>query len=161
MFILLPPTVSRMIRKAKDSPRITVGKLKRKVGFWGDQVSKTTVRCHLHANKFGELSLEFAKCDRNFDRNCVLYPDKTEIGLLGNQKSRGGSSKGPGSLVRVHGMMTSMKYQDMVFTKTGLLWILQQDNDPKHTSKSTQKWLTEHKTKLRPWPSQSPDLNLS
>ena len=79
------------------------------------------------------------------------------------------SSKGPGNLVRVHGIMNSMKYQDILNLnlaaparklKLGHRWIFQQDNDPKHTSKSTQKWLTEHKIKLLPWPSQSPDLNL-
>ena len=41
--------------------------------------------------------------------------------------------------------------------KLGRRWIFQ-DNDPIHTSKSTQKWVTEHKIKLLP--SQSPDLNL-
>ena len=79
------------------------------------------------------------------------------------------SSKGPGNLVRVHGIMNSMKYQDILNLnlaaparklKLGRRWIFQQDNDPKHMSKSTQKWLTEHKIKLLPWPSQSPDLTL-
>ena len=42
--------------------------------------------------------------------------------------------------------------------KLGHRWIFQQDNDPK-SSKSTHKWLIEHKIKLLPWPSQSPDLN--
>ncbi|XP_067258975.1 CMRF35-like molecule 3 [Chanodichthys erythropterus] len=37
--------------------------------------------------------------------------------------------------------------------------IFHQDHDLKQTSKPTQKCVTEHKTKLLPWPSQSPDLN--
>ncbi|KAK3546720.1 hypothetical protein QTP70_033377 [Hemibagrus guttatus] len=35
-----------------------------------------------------------------------------------------------------------------------------QDNDPKHTSKSTSEWLKKNKMKTLEWPSQSPDLNL-
>ncbi len=38
-------------------------------------------------------------------------------------------------------------------------WVLQQDNDPKHTSKSTSEWLKKNKMKTLEWPSQSPDLN--
>ncbi|KAK3549437.1 hypothetical protein QTP86_001436 [Hemibagrus guttatus] len=38
-------------------------------------------------------------------------------------------------------------------------WVLQQDNDPKHTSKSTSEWLKNNKMKTLEWPSQSPDLN--
>ncbi|KAK3557028.1 hypothetical protein QTP70_022920, partial [Hemibagrus guttatus] len=38
-------------------------------------------------------------------------------------------------------------------------WVLQQDNDPKHTSKSTSEWLKKNKMKTLEWPGQSPDLN--
>jgi hypothetical protein len=39
-------------------------------------------------------------------------------------------------------------------------WVTQQDNDPKHRSKSTTEWLQQKKIHLLEWPSQSPDLNL-
>ncbi len=38
-------------------------------------------------------------------------------------------------------------------------WVMQQDNDLKHTSKSTSEWLKNNKIKVLEWPSQSPDLN--
>nr|AAW25703.1 SJCHGC03999 protein [Schistosoma japonicum] len=38
-------------------------------------------------------------------------------------------------------------------------WVMQQDNDPKHRSKSTIEWLQQKKICLLEWPSQSPDLN--
>ncbi|KAI4897416.1 hypothetical protein NFI96_029505 [Prochilodus magdalenae] len=78
------------------------------------------------------------------------------------------SSKGPGNLVRVLGIMNALKYQDILKQnlvasarklKMGRHWVFQQDNDPKHMSKSTQKRVTTHRIKLLPWPSQSPDLN--
>jgi hypothetical protein len=37
--------------------------------------------------------------------------------------------------------------------------ILQQDNDPKHTSKATTEWLNKKKWRVMEWQGQSPDLN--
>ena len=37
--------------------------------------------------------------------------------------------------------------------------VMQQDNDPKHRSKSTTEWLQQKKIRLLEWPSPSPDLN--
>ncbi len=38
-------------------------------------------------------------------------------------------------------------------------WVKAQDNDPKHTSKTTSEWLKKNSIKALEWPSQSPDLN--
>ncbi len=46
---------------------------------------------------------------------------------------------------------------DLKFKRT---WVMQQENDPKHTSKYTSEWLKKNKIKVLEWPSQSPDLNL-
>ncbi|CDQ69198.1 unnamed protein product [Oncorhynchus mykiss] len=43
--------------------------------------------------------------------------------------------------------------------KLGRKWVFQINNDPKHTSKVVEKWLTDNKVKVLEWPSQSPDLN--
>uniref|UniRef100_A0A9J8AG74 Tc1-like transposase DDE domain-containing protein n=1 Tax=Cyprinus carpio carpio TaxID=630221 RepID=A0A9J8AG74_CYPCA len=38
-------------------------------------------------------------------------------------------------------------------------WVIQQDNDPKHTTKITKEWLHNNSVSVLEWPSQSPDLN--
>ncbi len=67
------------------------------------------------------------------------------------------SVRGPGHLDQMHGIMDSIKYQqiknlNLTISVRNLImghgWIFHQDNNPKQTSKSTQKWVTEHKMKL-------------
>ncbi|KAK3533109.1 hypothetical protein QTP70_007310 [Hemibagrus guttatus] len=74
----------------------------------------------------------------------------------------------PGRLAVINGTMNSVVYQKILKEnvqqsvcdlKLKQTWVLQQDNDPKHTSKSTSEWLKKNKMKTLEWPSQSPDLN--
>ncbi len=78
------------------------------------------------------------------------------------------SARGPEHLVQMHGIMDSIKYQQIknqTLTASvrnlimDCVWIFHQDNNPKQTSKSTQKWATEHKMNLLPLLSLSSDLN--
>ncbi len=39
------------------------------------------------------------------------------------------------------------------------MWVMQQDNNRKHTSHSTKEWLKKNKVNVLEWLSQSPDLN--
>ena len=180
---------------------------------WGHQVSKSTIRCHLHNHSLiGRVArrkpflttrhrrkcLEFAKRHLHYDWNKVLWSDETKIEsfcqvqhqhvwrrnrdaykekhLIPTVKYGGGSvmfwgcfnSRGPGALVRVDGIMNSTKYQAILAENLvpsarrlglGRRWTFQQDNDPKHTSRSTQKWFRDNKINVLQWPSQSPDLN--
>ncbi|KAI4900273.1 hypothetical protein NFI96_023147 [Prochilodus magdalenae] len=73
-----------------------------------------------------------------------------------------------GKLQRVQGTMNSLQYQEILEEnvmesvtnlRLGRRWTFQQDNDPKHTSKSTRAWLNMKGWNILEWPSQSPDLN--
>ncbi len=78
------------------------------------------------------------------------------------------AASGPGRLAVINGTMNFAVYQktlkdnvrpsvrDLKLKRT---WVLQQENDPKHTSKSTSEWLKKNKMKTLEWPSQCPDLN--
>lgn len=78
------------------------------------------------------------------------------------------SSSGTGKIHIIKERMNSAIYREILeenlFESVEMLnlgqdWIFQQDNDPKHRAKLTQKWLVEHNINVLPWPSQSPDLN--
>ena len=73
------------------------------------------------------------------------------------------ASSGPGRLGAIDGTMNSARYQKILtesvrpsvhHLKLKLTRVMQQDNDPKHTSKSTYEWLKKNK-----WPSQSLDFS--
>lgn len=78
------------------------------------------------------------------------------------------AASGPGQLAIINGKMNSKVYQDVLQEnlrpsvrqlKLKRGWMLQQDNDPKHRSKSTSEWFQKNKIHVLEWPSQSPDLN--
>lgn len=77
--------------------------------------------------------------------------------------------KGVGKLIFVNGRMDSEQYQSILglgynmtidmhdIDRSNL--IFQQDNDPKHTSKSTRGWMEANEFNVLEWPSNSPDMN--
>ncbi|KAK3561446.1 hypothetical protein QTP86_002827 [Hemibagrus guttatus] len=87
----------------------------------------------------------------------------------GNVKVWGGfSASGQGRLHIIQGNLNSQDYQQILEEnllpsvrelKLGQKWVMQQDNDPKHFSKSTKEWLKRKRFHTLDWPSQSPDIN--
>ncbi|KMQ90442.1 sodium-coupled monocarboxylate transporter 1 [Lasius niger] len=78
------------------------------------------------------------------------------------------SWEGVGQLVKFDGIMTVNIYiyilcenleVSLIQLSLENNFILQQDNDPKHTAKKTKKFFISHHIKLLDWPPQSPDLN--
>ena len=78
------------------------------------------------------------------------------------------SAAGTGGVVRVEGKLNEAKYRDILNEylvqsaqdlRLGQRFTFQQDNDPKHTAKTTQDWLRDNSVNVLEWPSQSPDLN--
>ncbi|KAG2466461.1 TCB1 transposase, partial [Polypterus senegalus] len=73
-----------------------------------------------------------------------------------------------GRLVRIKGKMTAAMYRDVLDEnllqsapdlRLGRRFIIQQDNDHKHTAKISKEWLQDNSVNVLEWPSQSPDLN--
>jgi transposase len=79
------------------------------------------------------------------------------------------SAHGPGYITKIEGSMNSDLYIQIIdedyrasleeFNVDSENVIFQQDNDPKHTSKKTEKWLKENNIQVLDWPPYSPDMN--
>uniref|UniRef100_A0AAZ3SCL6 Transposase n=1 Tax=Oncorhynchus tshawytscha TaxID=74940 RepID=A0AAZ3SCL6_ONCTS len=78
------------------------------------------------------------------------------------------SSEWTGRLVSIEGKMNKAKYskilnenllQSAQDLRLGRRFTFQQDNDPKHTAKTTQEWLWDKSLNVLEWPSQRPDFN--
>jgi len=77
---------------------------------------------------------------------------------------------GVGMLAEVEGKMSAEQYVDILndhllpsLAESGIDEediILQQDNDPKHTSRRAKEWFEEHNINFLDWPAQSPDVNV-
>uniref|UniRef100_A0A8C5PSG2 Transposase n=1 Tax=Leptobrachium leishanense TaxID=445787 RepID=A0A8C5PSG2_9ANUR len=68
------------------------------------------------------------------------------------------AASGPGRIVVIDGKMNSRVYQDILQENVRLSvrqlngCVMQQDNDPKHTSNSTKEWLQQNNIRLLEWP---------
>ena len=78
------------------------------------------------------------------------------------------SSAGTEKLVRIEEMMDGAKYRENLEgnlfqssrdLRLGRRFTFQQDNDPKHTAKTTLEWFKGKHLNVLDWPSQSPDVN--
>ncbi|XDV12822.1 hypothetical protein PO909_001392 [Leuciscus waleckii] len=78
------------------------------------------------------------------------------------------SAKGTGRQHCIEGRMDGAMYRKILANnllpsvralKMGRGWVLEHDNDPKHTARATKEWLRKKHLKVLEWPSQSPDLN--
>lgn len=167
-------------------------------GLYGRIPRKTPLLTQRHKKARLEFAKTYLRKPKTFWKN-VLWSDETKVELFGKRhqhrvyrkeneafkekntvptvKHGGGSlmfwgcfaASGTGLLDRVHGIMKSEDYQQILqrnvgpsVRKLGLpqrSWVFQQDNDPKHTSKSTRKWFERKHWRLIKWPAMSPDLN--
>jgi hypothetical protein len=78
------------------------------------------------------------------------------------------SVAGTGRLVRIEGKMNGQNTERYLMKTCSRVlrtsdWgqrnTFQEDNDLKHTAKTTQEWLWDKSLNVLEWPSQSPDLN--
>ena len=78
------------------------------------------------------------------------------------------SEAGTERLVRIEAKMNGAKYRGILDEnllqspqdlRLGPRFSFQQDNEPKHTAKTTQEWLWDKSLNVLEWPSKSPDLN--
>ena len=91
---ILPPRIlRRMVREATKSPRITVKELQALEVSWGHQVSKSTIRHHLHNHKEKHLIPTVKFSGRSVMFWCHF------------------NSRGPGALVRIDDIINSTEYQ--------------------------------------------------
>ncbi|KAI5629982.1 cytoplasmic dynein 1 intermediate chain 1 isoform X5 [Silurus asotus] len=160
--MLTSTAVRYLKRRVEKSPRVTAEELRKDLSDVGTEVSAQTIRRTLrneglHARTPRRTPLLSPKNKKSRLQYAKIHVDKP-------QKFWDSTGK----LQRVQSTMNSLQYQEILDDnvmqsvtnlRLGRRWTFQQDNDPKHTSKSTRAWLQIKGWNILKWPSQSPDLN--
>ncbi|KAI4885875.1 hypothetical protein NFI96_032822 [Prochilodus magdalenae] len=167
-----------MLRTVRVNPQTSTKGLQDDLAADGVTVHRSTIQRTLHKEM-----LSFGTKIELFGHNKGRYAWRKkntalqEKHLLPTVKFGGGSimlwgcvaSTGTINLVKVEGRMDSNQYQQILETnvqesvtklKMRRGWIFQQDNDPKHCSKSSNAFMQRNKYNVLEWPSQSPALNI-
>ena len=129
--------------------------------FWDSVLFTDETKIEL----FLKNSQKFIWCKKNdaFNKKCSVYCKAWgwKLAVMGFF-----SFAGVGELHRINGIIIASDFQNilmkhMIPSAKKLIdrnYIMQMDNDPKHTAKSTVKFLKSKQIKiLNPWPSQSPE----
>ncbi|KAK3550047.1 hypothetical protein QTP86_019146 [Hemibagrus guttatus] len=163
-----PTTTSKELQASLASVKVSVhdSTIRKRLGKNGLH-GRVPRRKPLLSKKNIKARLSFARKHlddpQDFWEN-TLWTDETKIVMVWGCFA----ASGPGRLAVINGTMNSAVYQKILKEnvrpsvsdlKLKRTWVLQQDNNPKHTSKSTSEWLKKNKMKTLEWPSQSPDLN--
>jgi transposase len=67
------------------------------------------------------------------------------------------SAAGTGKPGRIEAKMNGAKCREIL--DENRRFTFHQDNDPKHTAKTTQEWLRDNSLNVLEWPNHSPDMN--
>ncbi|CAJ0938076.1 unnamed protein product, partial [Ranitomeya imitator] len=171
----------RILNLVKKNPFTTSTEVQNTLSEVGVSVSKSTVKRRLHDSKYKgftsrckpfintknrQARVKFAekhlKKPAQFWKS-ILWTDETKINLYQNDgKKKVWRRKGTAHDPR-H-TTSSVKHgggniQPNAAKLIGRRFIVQMDNDPKHTAKATQEFMSAKKWNILQWPSQSPDLN--
>jgi transposase len=154
-----------LLRKANIKKRLDFARkyASRSVDFW-----KTVVWTD-------ESKFELKNTKRRQRTRCLKSERLQSRFTQGTVKHGGGSLlvwgcfswNGVGNIVRIDGKMTGESYVRILEENLKLSlrkmnlkrYTFQQDNDPKHTSKTAKAYFRSKKIKMLEWPPQSPDLN--
>lgn len=151
----LPPISKPLLSKKHRKKRLTWAK-ENQDRDWNSVIftDKTTFQLFYHKRRYWQYP------GQRLVVETVKHPVKVHVwGCL--------SSKGFGRLYifqkNLDANLLCKIYQKALLSSIETLvegeWVLQEDNDPKHTSKKAQQWKEEHDIKRMTWPAQSPDQN--
>ncbi|KAK3507977.1 hypothetical protein QTP70_007945 [Hemibagrus guttatus] len=172
---ITPRAQRQLIQEVTKDPTTTSKELQASLASVKVSVHDCTIRKRLGKNGLHSrvpkrkplLSKKNIKARLSFARKHLDDPQDFWDIICGLTRQKLNFLEGPGSLAVINGTMNSAVYQKILKEnvrpsvcdlKLKRTWVLQQDNDPKHTSKSTSEWLKKNKMKTLEWPSQSPDL---
>ncbi|XP_062849643.1 zinc finger protein 638 [Trichomycterus rosablanca] len=180
----LPPRSTRKILiQVKANPHITSRELQTSLAASGINVHASTIRRKINrhgihgrvARRKPLLSRKNKVARLNFAREhldkpeafwkSILWTDESKIELFGHNH-RCHVWRKVNTAYKENNLLPTVKHgggnnllPSVRELKLGQKWIMQQHNDPKHSSKTTKEWLKRKKIRTLDWPSQSPDLN--